>query len=164
MIVGAIGHEVSPATPVMPVLRAYRACASPTIVLKPLSTKTRRHELFSGAVAVKAALFNHCRPANPRGSCAVCVSLGTTQTIANFLRALPHHTAIYRCLRLQQAVSHAYGPHTHAHTYGCRCGTLLSEARRVKLYIGRLKLTTFDQSTRRPKLVVKKSENISKVS
>ena len=31
-------------------------------------------------------------------------------------------------------------------------------------YIGRLKLTTFDQSTRRPKLVVKKSENSPKVS
>ena len=32
---------------------------------------------------------------------------------------------------MQQAVSHAYGPHT----YGCRGGTLLSEARRVKQFV-----------------------------
>ena len=85
MIVGAIGHEVSRATPVMPVLRAYRACASPSIVLKPRSTTTRRHELLSGAAAIKIAFFDHWRPANPRGSCAVPVALGNTQTIAKFL-------------------------------------------------------------------------------
>ena len=66
MIVGAIGHGISPAMPVMPVLGVYRACESPSIILKPRSTKTRRRELFSGAVAMKIASFDHRSQAVPR--------------------------------------------------------------------------------------------------
>ena len=95
VIVGAIGHGVSPAMPVMPVLRVYRACASPSIVLKPRSTKTRAHELIPGALTVKTASFDDCRPANPRGSCDVPPALENTQTTAKFLRILPHRTALH---------------------------------------------------------------------
>ena len=55
---GAIGHGVSPAMPAMPVLRVYRACESPSIILESRSAKTRAHELFSGALAAKAASFD----------------------------------------------------------------------------------------------------------
>ena len=58
MIMEAIGHGVSPAMPAMPVLRVYRACESPSIILESRSAKTRAHELFSGALAAKAASFD----------------------------------------------------------------------------------------------------------
>ena len=41
--------------PAMPTLYVYHECASLSIVLEPRSTKTRPHELFSEALAVKTA-------------------------------------------------------------------------------------------------------------
>ena len=112
--------------PVMPVLRVYRACASPSIVLKPRPTKTRAHELIPGALTVKTASFDDCRPANPRGSWHFLQCTSSVGEHANNSKVLADPTSSYctarnilssllstSALYYLQAVGHACVPGIH---------------------------------------------------